>query len=153
VLDIEALRKAVSSVKPDLLFISRLSRSCVSPTPIQSALYDNVWFDQCAEVVRLALDRCVLQVTTDKCHENREGFARIVKRIQWAATIPTARAKPLQRSLLLRIAAHFRNSLDRRRLRLPARERNAIGGGDGPQIGLFPVRSRVATVETNCRAE
>ena len=67
------------------------------------------------------------------------GFALIVKRIQWVATIPTARAKPLQRSLLLHIAAHFsRLRSIASGFRCQRGAGNAIGGGNWAADRIVP---------------
>jgi CDP-glucose 4,6-dehydratase len=77
VLDIEALRKAVSSVKPDFIF-HLAAKSLVRQSyadPVDTFTTNFIGSVNVMEAVRMNLDRCVaIMITTDKCYENHGGL-------------------------------------------------------------------------------
>jgi CDP-glucose 4,6-dehydratase len=143
VLDIEALRKAVSSVKPDLIF-HLAAQSLVRQSyddPVRTFTTNVTGSINVLEVVRLALDRCVLiMVTTDKCYENRERLGSYRETDPMGGYDPYSASKAAAE---IAIAAYrrsfFSTPLDRQRVAIAsARAGNAIGGGDWAADRIVP---------------
>jgi CDP-glucose 4,6-dehydratase len=143
VLDIEALRKAVSSVKPDLIF-HLAAQSLVRQSyddPVGTFTTNVTGSINVLEVVRLALDRCVLiMVTTDKCYENRERLRSYRETDPMGGYDPYSASKAAAE---IAIAAYrrsfFSTSLDRQQVAIAsARAGNAIGGGDWAADRIVP---------------
>jgi CDP-glucose 4,6-dehydratase len=93
------------------------------------------------EVVRLALDRCVvIMVTTDKCYENRERLRSYRETDPMGGYDPYSASKAAAE---IAIAAYrrsfFSTSLDRQQVAIAsARAGNAIGGGDWAADRIVP---------------
>ena len=143
VLDIEALRKAVSSVKPDLMF-HLAAQSLVRQSyddPVGTFTTNVTGSINVLEVVRLALDRCVvIMVTTDKCYENRERLRSYRETDPMGGYDPYSASKAAAE---IAIAAYrrsfFSTSLDRQQVAIAsARAGNAIGGGDWAADRIVP---------------
>lgn len=143
VLDIEALRKAVLSVKPDLIF-HLAAQSLVRQSyddPVGTFTTNVTGSINVLEVVRLALDRCVLtMVTTDKCYENRERLRSYRETDPMGGYDPYSASKAAAE---IAIAAYrrsfFSTPLDRQRVAIAsARAGNAIGGGDWAADRIVP---------------
>jgi len=143
VLDIEALREAVSSVKPDFIF-HLAAKSLVRQSyadPVDTFATNFIGSVNVMEAVRMNLDRCVaIMITTDKCYENHGGLHAYRETDAMGGYDPYSASKAAAE---IAIAAYrrsfFSTPLDRQRVAIAsARAGNAIGGGDWASDRIVP---------------
>ena len=141
--DLQALRKAVSSAKPEFVF-HLAAQSLVRDSyadPVGTFTTNVVGSVNLMEVVRMSLDRCVaIMVTTDKCYENSETLDAYRETDPLGGRDPYSASKAAAE---IAIAAYrrsfFSTGLDRQRIAIAsARAGNAIGGGDWAEDRIVP---------------
>ena len=141
--DIEELKKAVSSIRPDFIF-HLAAESLVRQSyedPLRTFTTNVTGSINVMEVVRLNLDRCaVIMVTTDKCYKNRDGLDPYRETDALGGYDPYSASKAAAE---IAIAAYrrsfFSGTLDRQRVAIAsARAGNAIGGGDWAADRIVP---------------
>jgi CDP-glucose 4,6-dehydratase len=141
--DLHALRKAISSVKPEFVF-HLAAKSLVRQSyadPVDTFTTNIIGSVNVMEAVRTSLDRCVaIMITTDKCYENS------AERGAYRETDPLGGQDPYSASKAaaeIAIAA-YRNSffstgeIRQRMAVASARAGNVIGGGDWAVDRIVP---------------
>lgn len=141
--DMEALKKAVSCIRPDFIF-HLAAKSLVRQSyedPVHTFTTNVTGSVNVMEVVRLNLDQCVvIMVTTDKCYENRNGSEPYRETDPMGGYDPYSASKAAAE---IAIAAYrrsfFSTASNRQRVAIAsARAGNAIGGGDWAADRIVP---------------
>jgi CDP-glucose 4,6-dehydratase len=141
--DLRALRKAVSSVRPEFVF-HLAAQSLVRQSyadPVGTFTTNIIGSVNVMEVVRMTLDRCVaIMITTDKCYENSETLDAYRETDPLGGHDPYSASKAAAE---IAIAAYrhsfFSTGQDRQRIAIAsARAGNVIGGGDWAPDRILP---------------
>ena len=141
--DLQALRKAVSSVKPEFVF-HLAAQSLVRQSyadPVGTFTTNVTGSVNVMEVVRMTLDRCVaIMIATDKCYENREELRAYRETDPLGGYDPYSASKAAAE---IAIAAYrhsfFSTQHDRHWIAIAsARAGNVIGGGDWAADRIVP---------------
>jgi len=141
--DLQALRKAASSVKPEFVF-HLAAQSLVRQSyadPVGTFTTNVAGSVNVMEAVRTTLDRSVaIMITSDKCYENREGLCANRETDPLGGRDPYSASKAAAE---IAIAAYrhsfFLTGQDRQRIAIAsARAGNVIGGGDWAADRIIP---------------
>jgi CDP-glucose 4,6-dehydratase len=141
--DLQALRKAVSSVKPEFVF-HLAAQSLVRHSyadPVGTFTTNVVGSVNVMEVVRTSLNRCaVIMVTTDKCYKNPEGVVACSENDQLGGHDPYSASKAAAELAIDAYRKSFCGTdQNRRRIAIAsARTGNVIGGGDFATDRILP---------------
>jgi CDP-glucose 4,6-dehydratase len=141
--DLQALRKTVSSIKPEFVF-HLAAQSLVRQSyadPVCTFTTNVTGSVNVMEVLRMTLERCVaIMITTDKCYENREELRAYRETDPLGGHDPYSASKAAAE---IAIGAYrhsfFSTGQERQRIAIAsARAGNVIGGGDWAADRIVP---------------
>ena len=141
--DLQALRKAVSSLKPQFVF-HLAAQSLVRQSyadPVGTFTTNVTGSVNVMEVVRTSLNRCaVIMVTTDKCYENPESVVTCSENDRLGGNDPYSASKAAAEIAIDAYRKSFCGTdQDGRRIAIAsARSGNVIGGGDWATDRILP---------------
>lgn len=141
--DLQALRKAVSSIKPEFVF-HLAAQSLVGQSyadPVGTFTTNVTGSMNVMEAVRMTLKRCVaIMITSDKCYENREERRANRESDPLGGHDPYSASKAAAEIAINAYRRSFcRADQDGRRIAIAsARAGNVIGGGDWAADRILP---------------